>query len=235
MWYNVRVKTYPDGHKQYYYCENPIFRWDDVPEEWKPLKIRRKFSDPKPDNGCKFSNNLKRAVNVVYDLARSNHFDWFITLTLSPEAVDRTNYDECAAAIVLFTKRLRRNGNQYVIVPELHHDGKSYHFHGLVQGDLDLTRWKGEVYNLNNFEFGYTTAMRIQDPNRVATYIAKYLTKDIAVPKGRKCYWASRSLARPTVSYEEISDDDFFLIWGQARYTKEIDAGEYGRFILAEE
>lgn len=233
MWYNVRVKTYPDGHKQYFYSENKMFRWDDVPEEWRPQKIKRKFSPPKDG---RYSRSLRRAVNEVYDIARSNHFDWFITLTLSPESVDRTNYDECAAAIVLFTKRLRRNGNQYVIVPELHHDGRSYHFHGLVQGDLDLTHWRGEVYNLNNFEFGYTTAMRIQDPNRVATYIAKYLTKDISVPKGRKCYWASRSLARPTVEYKEISEAEFlFDIWAPARYTKEIDAGEYGRFLIVEE
>lgn len=105
-----------------------------------------------------------------------------------------------------------------------------------MQGDLDLTHWKGEVYNLNNFEFGYTTAMRIKDPQRVATYIAKYLTKDISVPKGRKCYWASRSLAKPVVEYVDMPGDSFLWdVWATARYTKEIDAGEYGRFIIAEE
>lgn len=232
MWYNVRVKTFPDGHKQYFYSENYILR--DVPEEFRPQKIKRKLS--KPDNGGKYSNNLKRAVNQVYDLARSNHFDWFITLTFDPKVVDRTNYDDCVKLVVLFTKRLRYNGNQYLVVPELHKDGKSYHFHGLVSGDLDLTPWKGDVYNLNNFEFGYTTAMKIRDPQRVATYIAKYLTKDIAVPKGRKCYWASRSLAKPTVEYVDMQEHDFMWdIWASARYTKEIDAGEYGRFVIAEE
>ena len=212
--------------------ENYISR--DVPDELKTKKLKRKFTEP--DNEGRFRNNMKRAVNQVYDLARANHFDWFITLTLDPQAVDRTDYDECAKLIVLFTKKLRRNGNGYIIVPELHSDGKSYHFHGLVQGELDLTHWKGEVYNLNNFEFGYTTAMKIKDPQRVATYIAKYLTKDISVPKGRKCYWASRSLAKPAVDYVDMPGDDFFWdVWGQARYVKEIDGGEYGRFIIAEE
>ena len=232
MWYNVRVKTFPDGHKQYFYSENYILR--DVPGEYRPQKVKRKLSEP--DNDERFSNNLKRAVNQVYDLARANHFDWFITLTLDPKKVDRTNYDECAKIIRLFTMRMRHGNNKWLIVPELHSDGKSYHFHGLVQGDLDLTHWKGEVYNLNNFEFGYTTAMKIKDPQRVATYIAKYLTKKLAVPKGRKCYWASRSLAKPTVEYVDMQEQDFMWdVWATARYTKEIDAGEYGRFIIAEE
>lgn len=232
MWYNVRIKTFPDGHRQYFYSENFICR--DVSDEFKTKKLKRKLTEP--DREGRFRNNTKRSVNQVYDLARSNHFDWFITLTLNPQFVDRSNYDECAKVIRLFTKRLQRNGNTWLIVPELHSDGHSYHFHGLVQGDLDLTHWKGDVYNLNNFEFGYTTAMQIKDPQRVATYIAKYLTKDISVPKGRKCFWASRSLAKPTVEYVEMSEHDFMWnIEASARYTKEIDTGEYGRFIIAEE
>lgn len=232
MWYNVRIKTFPDGHKQYFWSENYISR--DVPDELKNQKLRRKLSEP--DNDGRFRYSLRRAVNQVYDLARANDFDWFITLTLDPQVVDRTNYEECAKIIRVFTKRLQRNGNTWLIVPELHSDGKSYHFHGLVQGELDLTHWKGEVYNLNNFEFGYTTAMKIKDPQRVATYIAKYLTKDISVPKGRKCYWASRSLAKPTLDYVDMPGDDFFWqIWPKARYVKEIDGGEYGQFVIAEE
>lgn len=67
--------------------------------------------------------------------------------------------------------------------------------------------------------------MKIKDPQRVATYIAKYLTKKLAVPKGRKCYWASRSLAKPTVEYVDMQEQDFMWdVWATARYTKEIDA-----------
>ena len=128
------------------------------------------------NGGLVFLELLCPAFNLVID-ALQDHvialFDWFITLTLDPKQVDITDYNECAKLIRLFTKKLQRNGNKWLIVPELHEDGKSYHFHGLVQGDLDLTHWKGEVYNLNNFEFGYTTAMKIKDPQRVATYIAK--------------------------------------------------------------
>lgn len=235
MWYNVRVKTFPDGHKQYFWSENPILRWDDIPEEYRDTKKRRIFHLEKPDG--RYKNNMNRSVNQVYDLARANCFDWFITLTLDPKRVDRTDYEECAIVIRLFTKRLQRNGNKWLLVPELHKDGKSYHFHGLIQGDLDLTHWKGDVYNLNNFEFGYTTAMPIQDPQRVASYIAKYLTKDIAVPKGKKSFWASRSLAKPEISYMDELMEDIEFVWGyfeKARYKKIID-GKYGRYLIAEE
>lgn len=231
MWYNVRVKTFPDGHKQYQWSENPILR--DVPEEYRSPKRKRV---QKLEGRLK--RNMNRSVNEVYDLARANHFDWFITLTLDPQQVDREDYTECAKVIRWFTKRLQRTGNRWLIVPELHKDGKAYHFHGLIQGDLPLTHWRGTVYNLDNFEFGHTTAMKIENPKRVATYIAKYLTKDIQVPKGRKCYWASQGLVKPDVSYfeDEIMPEEVFrqFIADECRYQKDID-GPYGRFLIAEE
>lgn len=232
MWYNVRIKTFPDGHKQYFYSEEYILR--DIPDEYKRPR-RKKYDVPGSELKKRFKRNMNRAVNQVYDLARSNHFDWFITMTFSPECVDRSDYNKCSKLIRLFTKRLQRSGNKWIIVPELHKDGKSYHFHGLVQGELDLTYWKDGVYNLNNFEWGYTTAMKIEDPARVATYIAKYLTKDIQVPKGRKCYWASQELVKPEVEYVDMPELDFACdVYFPARYVKEIN-GEYGRFIIAEE
>ncbi len=39
MWYNVRVKTFPDGHKQYFWSENYISR--DVPDELKTKKLKK--------------------------------------------------------------------------------------------------------------------------------------------------------------------------------------------------
>lgn len=224
--YNVRVKEYPDGHKQYFYSERLIKR-DMLNDEDK-----EKVFDGS-DVERKECENMSRAIQKVYDLARSNDFDWFITLTFDPKQVNRTDYDACSDLIKLFTDRLRKNGNKWLIVPELHRDGKSYHFHGLVQGNLSLTYWRNGIYNLNNYSYGWTTATAVKDPARAATYIAKYLTKEITVPKGRKRYWASRSLARPTEWYgryaPQVVQDMLHL-----RYCKIID-GPYGRFYIAEE
>lgn len=242
MWYNVRVKTYADGHDQYFWSENLILR--DIPEEFRPKKVKKlKIPGSQSERGKR--NSLKRAIQNVYDLARCNQFDWFITLTFDGNKVNRYDYDACADAIKMFTNRLRKYGCRWLIVPEQHKDG-AYHFHGMVSGSLPLipsgrtcyNEVSGEtleIYNLANYEFGFTTATRIVHPEKTASYIAKYLTKEIAVPKGRKCYWASKSLVRPAVSYVEMDDDDFFWnIYMNARYTKEIE-GSYGKFLLAEE
>lgn len=263
MYYNVRIKIFPDGHKQYFWSEKLIFRLDeenDPPALVEAVKRNRKRAalrrsicsfDREEDVDFEFEpvrrrDNMSHSINVVYDLARSNDFNWFITLTLDGKKVNRYDYDECAEAIKLFTHRLRNRGCKWLIVPEQHKDG-AYHFHGLVAGDLPLTdsgktcyneanQQECPIYNLANYEFGFTTVTQIMKPERTASYIAKYLTKQIAVPKGRKCYWASKSLARPTVEYVDATDDsDFaFGVPPGVRYVKEID-GEYGRFVISEE
>lgn len=285
MIYNVRVKTYPDGHKQYFWSDEPIFRLDeenDSPELVESVKKRRKQAalnravhsfdvvdvDDPDSEGEEFTRrrwNLSRAVQVVYDIARSNSFQWFITLTINGEKIDRYDYDSCSKAVQLFTRRLAKLGCKWLIVPEQHKDG-AYHFHGLVAGDLPLTpsgktcyneaeQKELPIYNLANYEFGFTTVTQIIQPDRTASYIAKYLTKQIAVPKGKKCYWASRSLARPTVEYmstyrdvpvvdedtgdltyiRDYQDSDWvFGFPSGIRYVKEIE-NEYGRFVISEE
>lgn len=266
MRYNVRVKTFPDGHRQYIWSKNSIFRIDEendpewlvkwAKEKYQRISLKRKNRELDivdenfecgNDNGTvRFRNNVSRSVNEIYDLARSNHFDWFITLTLSRKMVkDRYDYEACIRAIMLFTDRLRKLGCKWLIVPEQHEDG-AYHFHGLVQGDLPLTdsgkTWYCKaadavvpIMNLANYEFGWTTATRIQFPDRTASYIAKYITKQVAVPRGKKSYWASRSLARPSVDYVQMDDQDFMWdVYAPARFSKEIKS-EFGEFLIAEE
>lgn len=280
--YNVRVKTFPDGHKQYIWADHFIFRLDleddspvlieDVKRRYDRISLKRKISKfclyegelPEEDVSVRFKRNLSRAINVVYDLARSNEFDWFITLTLNPEYVDRYDYESCSSIIKKFTDRLRKYGCKWLIVPEQHEDG-AFHFHGLVSGDLPLTpsgkTWYNEVegytqpvYNLATYEFGWTTATEIVHPDRCATYVTEYLTKKPCVPKGKKCYWASKSLVRPEIDYVTTFRDvmyadeqtgevrvvrDHDTDWGfgfptGVRYIKEIET-EYGRFIISEE
>lgn len=282
MYYNVRIKTYPDGHKQYFWSENPIFRLDeeiDFPELVESVKRKRRQSklrreiqsfDREEDiedddvSYLRSGRNIRRTVNEVYDIARSNEFNWFINLTLSDKYVNRYDYCSCADAVKKFTDRLRKLGCKWLIVPEQHKDG-AYHFHGLVQGDLPLTP-SGKtcynkadgirlpIYNLANYEYGFTNVTQIMHPKKTASYIAKYLTKQIAVPKGKKCYWASKSLARPTVEYLSTTEKLFVHdpdegcdvmidyqdpAWAYGylsgiRYVKEIES-EYGRFVISEE
>lgn len=222
MYYNVRTKQFPDGTMQYMYSERMKQRGYELKEKKHTGEsVKRKERE-----------NMSRAVQKVYDLARSNHFDWFITMTFDPKKVDRYSYDACADALKEFTHLLCLHGNQWIVVPEQHKDG-AYHFHGLVSGDLNLTLHKDGVYNLLDYQYGFTTATKIQDRKRVATYIAKYLTKEITVPKGRKRYWASRSLAKPIEDVVIMTSEEYGEIYNVARYQKVMDS-PFGTYLLCE-
>lgn len=235
--YNVKVKTFSDGTKQYMYSEKPLERDYELAEERNHdgLSVERKEKD-----------NLSRARSVVYDLARSNRFDWFISLTFSPQMVsNRWDYDECSAAVKRFTHKLCLWGNGWIIVPERHKNG-AFHFHGLVQGELNvcpaINPYTGKqkvdkngrlVFNLNDYEFGFTEAVKTDNSPKLATYLTEYFTKDMCIPKGRKRYWASRALIRPQVEYLQMFDAEFGEIFNNSRYQKEI-TGPYGNFLLCE-
>ena len=235
MFYNVRRKRFPNGREQYQFYE--------IPKEYGYSPEKRKHTGLTVER--KEVENARRAVQKVYDYAHSNSFDYFLTLTFDGSKIDRYSYDACADALKMFTDIMRHNGNKWLIVPEQHKDG-AYHFHALVSGSLSLVeainphtgqkildKHGRQVYNVRNFKFGHTTATGISDPTRAATYIAKYLTKDIQVPKGRKRYWASRSLCAPIEERLQMTAEEYGEIFNSARYQKVIDS-PWGHFLLCE-
>lgn len=101
------------------------------------------------------------------------------------------------------------------------------------QGKLVVDGKGRQVYNVTCYKLGFTTATKVSDPAKAAGYLAKYITKELAVPRGKKSYWASKGLSRPQEDYIEMSSVQFGHIYNKARYSKVID-GPYGKFILAE-
>lgn len=157
--------------------------------------------------------STNRTVKMIYDIARSNVWDWFVTFTFSPEKVDRYDYSACAKKM---SQWLNRMGKQcpdlkYLIVPEHHKDG-AWHFHGLFancagldfvpSGHID---GKGRtIYNVGKYRFGWTTATIVSDNHCVTSYLCKYVTKDLcSMTMGKKRYWCSRNVSRPEV-YEYL-------------------------------
>lgn len=229
--YNCTVKTYPDGHKQYHYFararEYDYTVEDDTEEKKDGSSVLRKEVD-----------NNKRALSKVYDLAQSNVWDWFVTYTFNSEVVDRYDYTACLGALKLHLRYLRDHGCMWLIVPEQHKDG-AYHFHGLVAGDLPvsygLTAIDGtDVFNVHGYSAGFSTATRIRDTKRASTYICKYMTKEISVPKGQRRYLASRSLQRPTECKIELPPDKLDALVDSARYVK-VCPCYFGDMMLIEE
>lgn len=235
MIYNVRIKVFPDGTKQYFWSEKGQARdyeIEDRPEKTGKEIERKKFE------------NEKRAKQVVYDLARSNDFTYFITLTLD-SCVNRFDYDVCCDEVKKYTNYLSKRGCRWILVPEQHKNG-AWHFHGLLAGPVKAVRAINahtgqllfdkhgrEVYNLTDYKAGFTTAVKVDGSPKVATYLTKYYTKDMQIPKGKKRYWASRNLNRPQVFYDELAGETFEQLMSNARYRKDI-VGPYGRYVLVE-
>lgn len=92
------------------------------------------------DKGAATARSIRRARARVREIALANSFGHFVTLTLSPDKIDR--YDDRAIIRKLSTwagNQVRRRGLRYVLVPERHQDG-AVHFHGFLA-------WDGPVDN----------------------------------------------------------------------------------------
>lgn len=165
-------------------------------------------------------NSKSRTIQNIYEISRANKWEYFITLTFNPEKVDSFDYQEIVNKLKNWLDNLRKNYSpklKYIIVPELHKSGR-YHFHGLFSdiGDMPLVD-SGKrlpdgsvIYNIGNYNLGFTTATIIKENARVTSYIAKYITKELcAVTANKKRYWSSRNLNRVKIdeyvlSYDEI-------------------------------
>lgn len=177
----------------------------------------------------------RRAMSKLKDYVLCNPFEYFVTLTLSPDKIDRTDY---SAVIHKLNKWLdnavQRRQLQYVLVPEYHKDRRAIHFHGLINNRLPLVdsgtvsvqgvkkpvkqstytrHYKGKechtVYNIPSWCVGFSTAIELYGSRmRVARYIGKYLEKDFTKVGGRY-YLHSNNLELPQVDYVDMDYDTY--------------------------
>lgn len=165
--------------------------------------------------------SLNRTKNKIYELARSNEWEWFITLTFDPQKVNSKNYEHTKQLVHDWFVKMRRQyapDLKYLIVPELHADGKKYHFHGVLAniGKIPMifsgltTSKEKPIYNIGTFHYGFTTATKVEDTHRVASYITKYITKELCIQtENRRRYLNSENCNRPTVREYCMTDEDF--------------------------
>ncbi len=159
-----RLKKYPSGAWELLVCNRPIFRekgWELEGEDRALAALAAERSEAAraageaeaPEAGraeCTPSDEntaraARRAAARVRDIALSNAFSWFVTLTLDKEKIDR--FDVKAVTRKLNTwldNQVRRKGLKYVLVAERHKDG-AIHFHGLINevpGLVPSGTWK---------------------------------------------------------------------------------------------
>lgn len=173
--------------------------------------------------------NLRRMKELIYDIAYENScivpWEYFVTLTFNDDKVNAFNYDYAKDKLKYWLDRMRKksSGMRYIIIAELHKSGR-IHFHGLFSNvnwqlieainphtNRKIINNGSQIYNIKDFDYGFTTVSKIKDINAVSYYITKYITKDLLDIKNKKHYWASRNLVKPKLQYYmSYSDDEFY-------------------------
>ena len=217
MEYNVKVVKFANGKTQVRIYNLPIIKDDEInrliskkANKTKIINKDRFRSESEIEHSIAVSKN--RTIQNIFAIARSNNWDWFCTFTFDPKRVNRQNYDNCYSCLYSWLKSIKKKYTdiKYLIVPELHSDGFSWHFHGLFSNCPDSMftfkhrNYKNEeIYNINGFEYYglVNSATKIVDSNKSAMYIAKYIKKDLVTKTLYKHrYLYSKNCNRPLVS-----------------------------------
>lgn len=160
----------------------------------------------------RLSQSLSRSRSSIRDYILANDWQYFVTLTVRKEVVNRYSLSDILALVRPFFHELGRNKHfRYCIVPERHKDG-AYHFHGVMSGievaDLppyapkDALDAGYQQWPLWSQKFGFNTVGLVKDKIGVGFYVSKYITKDLcseAVKAGQHTYYHSRGLSRSQV------------------------------------
>lgn len=267
--HNCMIKSYPDGGREITAAEGAFFRergWEVSDDYWlaeqrRKAAYRRQLledthevlgegealgaaqGEPKPEN---IERAKRRARTMIRDYARSNGFRYFVTLTFDAHKV--TNRYDIASCIKDVTRwldnRCRRNGLQYILVPEEHKDG-AIHFHGFMNDALRFVdsgtmsfdggkprkprsarqraEWaqKGAhvVYNIPAWGYGFTTAIELYgERDKAIAYVCKYIGKSEKKLGGR-WYYSGGGLALPSVSYSDVDFEAFAAAHEASRFT----------------
>lgn len=191
--FNTKIKTYPNGKKVVYYCNETIFR--------KPSESEEKFNEAfdefldllgvndeselekekrmlilellaeaekyETNNEKNIERCIRRAKDRIFDIAFCNDWKYFVTLTIDDKKIDAFNVKEVMKKLNKFLDNMhQRYGLSYIIIPEYHESGR-VHCHGLINDAL-----KVEDSGTRGVK-GYTA------PLKLSTIKAKGLMRDI--------------------------------------------------------
>ena len=216
-------------------------------------KPRKRVSVVKPDEdvaNAKMEENARRSVRRarlrLYDLLMCNSgLNLWVTLTYSPEKVDKSSYSDCYSVFKVWASNgVQRAGLRYVGVPELTKKG-DVHFHLMCNAEaVKLVRainphtgrplsQKGRaVYNVENWPGGFSTAIytdRDSSPRALALYMLKYMGKDVGFKVGGRYVLTGGKLEKPVEVVGECVQE--FLTGGEV-YTGDyqVDIDRVGVF-----
>lgn len=261
--FTSRLKYYPNEAEpiELMVAEDHIFNPDKVElaDHWKEHTPKKSSESGEEKNKCSVSDregslqSWNRAQKRAYDLIRCNpDLNMFVTLTFDPSVVDRQSWENIVDRINdWLDNRVRRRGMKYLLCPEYHHDGQSIHFHGLInESSLKLVnavnaktggklyRNGKTVYNIADFPFGFTTAIRVtgaEASKACAGYIFKYMRKQGGQRIGGRYFLAGGELVKPVYVYGNFDyhsiEAPAFALQGANGGCKVLKGEELARFL----
>lgn len=176
---------------------------------WEVL-VKRREKSTSADGVDKLDNNLSRAKTTVRDLAMCNDWEWWCTLTIDKGKHDRSDLKAYRKAFYKWMTAINKKHKKaklakvnYLLVAEKHKDG-NWHMHGFLSGVQGVVKnrfgyWDWPAYQE---QFGYISLEHLRSQERAASYITKYMTKDVqksVTEIGEHTYVASQGLKRPKI------------------------------------
>lgn len=177
-----------------------------------PVENRKSYDEKLPAS-------VSRAKRCILEYALCNHWDYFVTLTISPEH-DRDDLQSWLKTFLQWLRDRRKRGSdiKYLLIPERHENG-SWHAHGLFAGvpaheietfysmrkrGIKVPNYLVKAGYLNwipySEKFGFVSLGKINNPIAAGFYCTKYVTKDnsrMVNELGWHLYFHSRPLLRP--------------------------------------
>ena len=183
----------------------------------------------------RLSQSLSRTRRTVLELALCNEWKWFVTLTISEYKASR---EDLAAYHSKFKDWLKYQAKKhdvkfrYLLVPELHSDGKSWHMHGFFGSEVDpllvsfrqmdeegyvgpdgkalpRTLIDRDYYNWPAYmdKFGFCSFGQIRNHDAASFYATKYISKSFqneALKSGQNLYYASRGNLNRATHFDSV-------------------------------
>jgi len=177
--------------------------------------------------------SVQRSKRNVLRIIRSMNLEnaLFVTLTFDNAKVNRNDFTKCCAKTRVWLQNQRKNEDadnmSFLCVPELHSDLSSWHMHCILCdfGDLPLVdsghkdKTGKIIYNIDSWNYGFSTAIKIQTDSmtsiKLAKYVTKYFTKESAmIAHNRHRYFSSQNIPKPIVrtwSYESEQEKEAII------------------------
>ena len=169
-------------------------------------------------NDEKFDSSISRARSKIWELSICNDWDFFFTITINPNLMDRFDLNNFHLEFTkfLYEYKHRKYKVKYLIIPEKHKDG-AWHFHGLLAGlpvseliefriGMRMSKfisnlvYRGRhIYFSSSIQdkFGFNTFEPVNNRQAVAKYVTKYIGKNLSrsvTDVGAHLYYHSRGL-----------------------------------------